>query len=284
MNVSIQDAFNLGWKLAAVLTGRASTDLLHTYSAERQAVAKQLIDFDREWAQIISSPPRNEANPDGYDPAEVQAYFTAQGRYTAGLAVTYSPSLITAQPDYQPLAEGFGIGQRFHSAPVVRLADARALELGHTARADGRWRIYAFADTTDPRRPDSALGALCSYLTDNPASPLQRVTPAGADIDDVIDIRGIVRQSHRDLSVLDLPALLRPHKGQLGLRDYEKAFCPADETNIFDVRGIDPAGCMIIVRPDQYVAHILPLHAHEELAAFFTAFMIDTKRSVVLEC
>lgn len=35
---------------------------------------------------------------------------------------------------------------RFHSAPVIRLADAQPVELGHVARADGRWRIYAFAD------------------------------------------------------------------------------------------------------------------------------------------
>ena len=36
MNVSMQDAFNLGWKLAAVLEGRSPESLLHTYSAERQ--------------------------------------------------------------------------------------------------------------------------------------------------------------------------------------------------------------------------------------------------------
>ena len=36
------------------------------------------------------------------------------------------------------------------------------------------------------------------------------------------------------------------------------------------MRGIDlDEGCMVIVRPDQYVAHILPLDEHAELAAFF---------------
>ena len=55
MNVSMQDAFNLGWKLAAVLRRRSAPQLLHTYSAERQAVAKELIDFDREWAEILAS-------------------------------------------------------------------------------------------------------------------------------------------------------------------------------------------------------------------------------------
>src|SRR5699024_9698966 len=48
MNVSIQDAFNLGWKLAAVLRGRAAPHLLGTFSGERQTVAKELIDFDKE--------------------------------------------------------------------------------------------------------------------------------------------------------------------------------------------------------------------------------------------
>jgi len=42
------------------------------------------------------------------------------------------------------------------------------------------------------------------------------------------------------------------------------------------MRGIQrEQGCMVVVRPDQYVAHVLQLHAFDELAAFFAAFMID---------
>ncbi|MGO4833900.1 FAD-dependent monooxygenase, partial [Rhizobiaceae sp. 2RAB30] len=58
MNVSMGDSFNLGWKLAAVLLGRASPEILHTYSAERQGVAKELIDFDREFAKMFSARPK----------------------------------------------------------------------------------------------------------------------------------------------------------------------------------------------------------------------------------
>src|SRR5919199_229132 len=58
MNVSMADTWNLGWKLAAVLRGTAKPELLHTYSAERQAVAKQLIDFDREFSKMFSAPPK----------------------------------------------------------------------------------------------------------------------------------------------------------------------------------------------------------------------------------
>ncbi|MEM9307928.1 MAG: FAD-dependent monooxygenase [Pseudomonadota bacterium] len=42
-NTSIQDAYNLAWKLAAVLKGQAGTALLDTYSEERAPVAKQIV-------------------------------------------------------------------------------------------------------------------------------------------------------------------------------------------------------------------------------------------------
>ncbi len=54
MNVSMQDGFNLGWKLGHVLTGLGPQSLLATYSAERQPVAQQLIDFDREWSALMA--------------------------------------------------------------------------------------------------------------------------------------------------------------------------------------------------------------------------------------
>src|SRR3954469_10677457 len=42
----------------------------------------------------------------------------------------------------------------------------------------------------------------------------------------------------------------------------------------FDLRGIARTqGALVVVRPDQYVAHVLPLDAHGELAAFFAGFM-----------
>lgn len=44
MNFCIQDAFNLGWKLAHVLSGSAHKDLLDTYDSERLPVAKELLD------------------------------------------------------------------------------------------------------------------------------------------------------------------------------------------------------------------------------------------------
>jgi phenol 2-monooxygenase (NADPH) len=278
MNVSMQDTFNLGWKLAAVLQGKSSPTLLHTYSAERQAIAKQLIDFDREFAKMFSAPPKESgAEDEGVDPEEFQAYFVAQGRFTAGTATQYKPSLICGEPTFQHLATGFPVGMRFHSAPVIRLVDAKPVQLGHAAGADGAWRIYAFADSRTPQDPTSRIGALCKFL-DTDESPIKRFTANGADIDSVIDVRAIFQQGHRDLAVNGMPTVLLPRKGRFGLIDYEKMFCPDlnARTDIFEMRGVDrEQGCMVVVRPDQYIAHVLPLHGFPALTEFFAGFMIE---------
>jgi hypothetical protein len=275
----MQDSFNLGWKLAAVIRGRCSPRILHTYSAERQTFAKKLIDFDREIAKMFSAPPKNAADVDseGIDPAEFQKYFVKQGRFTAGTATRYDPSIISAEPTYQHLAVGLVIGMRFHSAPVIRLADAKPVHLGHTIKADGRWRLFAFAGAEDPAGPFSAMRALCKFLADSPESPVRRYTPSEVDIDSVIDVRAVFQQGHRELEIEAMPSLFLPPKGRYGLRDYEKMFCPdlKSGNDIFEMRGIDrDRGCMVIVRSDQHIAHVLPLDAYAELAAFFGGFMM----------
>jgi len=51
MNSSIQDAYNLGWKLANVVKGRSPTRLLSTYSDERLPVAHHLQAFDEHFSR-----------------------------------------------------------------------------------------------------------------------------------------------------------------------------------------------------------------------------------------
>ena len=168
---------------------------------------------------------------------------------------------------------------RFHSAPVIRLVDAKPVQLGHAAGADGAWRIYVFADSRNPQDPASRIGALCKFL-DTDKSPITRFTPSGADIDSVIDVRAIFQQGHRDLAVTGMPPVLLPRKGRFGLIDYEKMFCPDLKagTDIFEMRGVNrEQGCMVVVRPDQYIAHVLPLHGFDALAEFFAGFMIEAR-------
>ncbi len=95
----------------------------------------------------------------------------------------------------------------------------------------------------------------------------------------MIDVRAVFQQGHRELAIEAMPDLLLPRKGRYGLRDYEKMYCPdlKGGHDIFAMRGIDrEVGCMVVVRPDQYVAHVLPLDGYKQLAAFFDGFMLQT--------
>lgn len=269
MNVSMADTFNLGWKLAAVLRGRAPSALLKSYSEERQAKAQELIDFDRDMAKLFSSKDRKSS-----DEATFQAYFQKHGRYTAGVETRYDPSLVIAEGCDQSLAAGLPVGARFHSAPVIRLADAKPMQLGHVVRADGRWRVILFAPEGDTGVADGAVADACEALS---TGPITKVTTAGADRDAVIDLRAVFQQGHRQLDLGMMPAALRPSKGRLGLTDYEKIFC-ADHSgagDVFDLRGIDrQRGAMVLVRPDQFVAGVYSLSNHAGLSAFLDQVLL----------
>ncbi|MBH0777764.1 rifampin monooxygenase [Nocardia bovistercoris] len=57
LNLGIQDAFNLGWKLAAEIAGWAPDGLLDTYHAERHPVAADVLDNTRAQMQLLSTEP-----------------------------------------------------------------------------------------------------------------------------------------------------------------------------------------------------------------------------------
>jgi phenol 2-monooxygenase len=276
MNVSMGDTFNLGWKLVSVLTGRADPALLHSYSGERRAAAQGLVEFDHQWARVVGARGADDDASGAPGLPRVAQAFVNNLPFTCGLTIQYEPSALTGPATHQHLAAGFEIGKRLHSAPVVRLADARHMHLGHCIEADARWRLFVFAPAGDDGTSGGPVATLCDWLEHDTGSPLCRHTAPGEDIDAVIDTRAVFQQGFRALEFGAMPTLLRPRVGRYGLCDYEKVFC-ADlkgSDDIFALRGIDrAAGCMVVVRPDQHVAHVLPLVARDQLAAFFAGVL-----------
>lgn len=255
MNVSMQDGFNLAWKLGYVLTGRSPESLLATYSAERQVVAQNLIDFDKEWSTLMAKTPEELG-----DPGQLADFYVRTTEFLFGFMTRYAPSMIVAEPTHQHLASGFPVGKRFKSAPVVRVADANPLHLGHQHRADGRWRVYAFAD-----EDATALRAWADGLA---RSPLGALSPG------VLDVKVVHQQRHVDIDLAAVPALFLPRTGPFELVDYENVFATHPDDDVFALRGVDRAGCVVLVRPDQYVAAVLPLDATDELVAFFRQHLL----------
>jgi phenol 2-monooxygenase len=229
MNVSMQDGWNIGWKLGHVLDGRAPASLLATYSAERQVIARNLIDFDREWSTIMATKPE-----DLPEPSYLEEFYQRTLEFPAGFMTQYPPSEIVGTDEHQALATGFPIGKRFHSAPVVRVCDATPQHLGHLATADGRWRIYVFGDPGDMGLPGPA---------------------------EWFDVKVIYPRPYTEVDIQSVPAVFRPKVGQFELFDDENVFAVDPDHDIFTERGISPEGAIVIVRPDQYVSYVLPLGA-----------------------
>jgi phenol 2-monooxygenase len=273
MNVSMQDGFNLGWKLGHVLTGLAPEELLATYGAERRPVAQQLIDFDREWSALMARKPEEIT-----DPQELATHYLATAEFPSGFMTQYGPSIAVADAGHQHLAAGFPIGKRFKSVPVTRVADGNPVHLGHHARADGRWRVYAFADA------ESALLNAWAEWMSGPEAPIARFTPAGADIDAVFDVKVVYPQSYDEIDLADVPGLFLPKTGPLGLTDWEKVYaagpCRWNDVDIFVERELARDGVIVVVRPDQYVAGVLPLSARDELTTVFAGALRDQRAAV----
>jgi phenol 2-monooxygenase len=141
MNVSLQDGYNIGWKLGQVISGLSPASLLQTYVLERSKTAADLIAFDREFAKKFSSKEEN--------PGEFAEYFVKSGRYTAGLTARYEDSEVTGLAGSKPdVAKGVIVGMRFPSAQVIRFCDCKVIPLLRALQSDCRWRIIVFGGDT----------------------------------------------------------------------------------------------------------------------------------------
>ncbi|MCC3297515.1 FAD-binding monooxygenase [Arthrobacter caoxuetaonis] len=266
MNVSMQDGFNIAWKLGHVLDGRAPESLLATYSAERQVVAKNLIDFDKEWSTLMAKKPEEFENP-----SDLEDFYVRTAEFPAGFMTEYTPSMLVGEARHQDLATGFTIGKRFKSAPVLRVCDTNPVQLGHQAKADGRWRIYVFADAAEAGTP-SPTTELAEWLQNAPESPLA-AQPADGDGDAWFDVKVIYQQDHTGIDLGAVPAVFKPQVGPFKLNDLTKVYGTDPEADIFEQRGLDRGGVVVVVRPDQYVANVLPLTATAELGEFFAPLL-----------
>lgn len=269
MNVSIQDGFNLAWKLAAVVERRAPASLLSTYAAERKVVAQDLIKFDKEWSQMLASKVDSMEDRD-----QLERFYLSTLEFPAGFMTHYAPSMITLGAEHQSLAMGFPIGKRFKSAEVIRRSDNRWHHLGHFHEADGRWRIYVFADEALPALEGTPCADFAQWWANGSTSPRVRFTPAGSDDNAVFDTKVIYQQDYTLIELADVPKAFKPVKAPYDLIDINQVYAAGHGRDIFRERQLRRTGAIVVVRPDQYVAAVLPLDAREVLASFFDGNMV----------
>ncbi|KAI1094591.1 FAD binding domain-containing protein [Rostrohypoxylon terebratum] len=239
MNVSLQDGYNIGWKLAAMLRGQAAPQLIETYVSERQKIAAELIEFDRDWTKLFSSSHRKEH---GITPEEVQRCFIMAGRYTAGQAIHYDDSIIVdARTSQSEIAAGLTVGMRFPSAQVIRLADARSVQFAQALKADSQWHIVAFAGD----------------LSDRLGKVVDAYTPLDADRDTVINPILVLSSKRTEIEQEWIPDTFAPVVSKWKMKSLFKVFVDDEgyhtpHGHAYEKYGVDPKkGALVIVRPDQ---------------------------------
>src|SRR5699024_5971353 len=81
----------------------------------------------------------------------------------------------------------------------------------------------------------------------------------------------------------NVPAAFQPGKVPYGLIDINQIYATGHGRDIFAEREISRDCAIVVVRPDQYVAGVLPLDAREQLVRFFANNMIEAEETAPAE-
>ncbi|KIW20628.1 hypothetical protein PV08_01204 [Exophiala spinifera] len=279
MNVSLQDGYNIGWKLGMILQGKATSELLTTYNLERGKTAADLIDFDRWFTKLFAL--KEAGQESKMTPEQFRQAFIKSGRYTAGLTAKYEDSSVTsAAGSRQSLAENVVVGMRFPNAQVVRFCDAKAMPLVQALKADGRWRVMLFAGKIGQAETLARLRKVAEYL-ESSTGPVREYTSPSADIDSFIEPIVVFSGTRVEMEQEEIPDYFWPVSGKWKLRDLHKTFVDDESYNsghghAYEKYGIDPdIGATIIVRPDQYVSKVTSIDDVEGIGHLFDAFCVS---------
>ena len=300
MNVSMQDTFNLGWKIAAVVNGTADRSILKTYQSERRRIAQDLIAFDHKFSRLFSGRPAKDVMDEaGISMDEFKDAFVKGNMFASGVAVDYGASVIVAKEGdaqeqgdgsdvglekskrvigNQALAKNIKIGMRMPSFQVLNQADARPWQFQEMLKSDGRWRIVVFAGDVSTAKQMERVTILGSVLS-GPKSFIKRFTPAGKKIDSVIDILTIHSAKRAETELDNFPDIFHPFDERDGW-DYWKIYVDdisyhegyGNACENYGVNRLD--GCVVILRPDQYVGWVGALEDTEAMDQYFSGFMV----------
>lgn len=307
----MQDSYNLGWKLGAVINGIAKPEILQTYQTERRQVALDLLAADEQVSRfytrgktaVSTTPATNGVDPEILD---FGAMRDQMHDFLSGVGVTYKPSVLVAASGHaspastskesrgggviaqQELAPHIVLGRRIPSYKIVNQAEARPVHLGEILASDGRWRLLVFAGDLRDRAQWGRVQRLGERLA-GPHSLLRRYTPRRQRIDAVIEVLTIHAGPRTGVELLDLHEVFHPWDEERGW-DYGKVWVD-DGTyhegwaDAYRMWGVDRArGCLVVVRPDQHVGFVGELEdlgggdGEGGVEGFFKGVLVEVER------
>ncbi|RCK64544.1 Phenol 2-monooxygenase [Candida viswanathii] len=285
MNVSMQDTYNLGFKLALVCKGLARPEVLETYESERMKVAQDLIAYDHKLSRMYSGKPMIPGR-DGVDLSEFYKVCEEGAKFMAGVYIDYEESLLVSKKEGP--ASKVIVGRRLFSDKVMVHADARPVHIADRCVSDGRFRVLVFPGHV--KQPEN-MKTLIEFqeMLGSKEFFLKKYTPVNAFEDSVIDVITIHASERRDIEVAEFPDFTHPldYKRRC---DYWKLYAGVGDTyhqgaiDIYETYGIDKIkGAIIVLRPDSHVAMVTEYSVGglKEVDGYFGGFMIDQSQNVL---
>lgn len=235
MNVSLQDTYNLCWKLGSVISGHAKRDILETYNTERRQIALDLLAADREIARFYSRSLKKgsvSTSINETDSVDFQVIRNKMYDFLAGVGVTYGPSILIAQPNDESASVNDGhnggpiiarqdvtrkikLGRRLQSYKLINQAEASPVQLADLLKSDGRWRMIVFAGDLTHSYQAQRVQHLGDLLA-GPRSILRAYTPPSQPVDSVIEVLTIHSGPRQAVSLFDLHDIFHPYDEIMG--------------------------------------------------------------------
>ncbi|KAE8140144.1 FAD binding domain-containing protein [Aspergillus pseudotamarii] len=277
MNISMQDSYNLVWKIAAVITGSVDPAILETYQSERRPEAEQLMEFDTRLVYAYEEGSMEDGSEDG-----VEAVRDKYAGFMAGVAVTYSPSILVSNCESNTaVTRNIQLGKRLPSYLVVGQEDGCVVHLAQKLDSNGCWRLLIFSgDLHSPGIRDR----LSRFAKEFSGRLNSQLGLQSTKISQVLETFLIHSSPRSSFDKSELLGLFHHFGTELGW-DHAKTFADdpsyhGDTGQAYQQYGIDKQrGGLIVCRPDQHVGWTGDLEDVEGLEKYFSRFLIRRERA-----
>lgn len=272
MNMSLQDGFNIGWKLALVAKGAASPSIMDTYNGERLPLAKILVEYDRQVTRVFSK----EESLDEEQKKSIKIIHSQFLDFFEGRKAFYPASNLVWKGSNEEENGSLVPGEKF---PVQKILNHARLDTRWTTNileSDGQFRIVVFAgDMRSPTQKDRVhqLGRALLDILNRYVSPT-------SNFDSPITTLTIHNTPWNEVEYHDFPEALKPFDENMGWaydRIWSAGPCTYDpqcEGKVYEKWGVDvDKGAMAIVRPDQYIGWVGELEDAESVTKYFDEFL-----------
>nr|WNS47927.1 CapL [Capnodium sp. TTI-000886] len=290
LNVSAQDAWNLGWKIALAFKAPQGVDrkaLLSTYEAERLPVAKTLVWYDRNWTSLF--------NKALVEPMVIIQRYHEFRNFSDAYVLNYpDSSLVARQVSNQAVSSKLRVGESFNHTRIAMHSDGQTYWTCGRLRSDGRFHVILLAgDWSSPKQKDR-IETFCDNLTKSSkggSSLLYNRYPycfdshyynydkSSPDIGKPGSMLNFttIHTSKEEIPLLDFPEAMRgPFHPVFGW-DYSRVLVDSDrpydrycDGAAYDAWGVDRTkGAVVVLRPDLHVGWIGDLEDFGSMEKYF---------------